>query len=108
MSGKKGRPKVAKVDVKLRLSKPSLAKVDADCKILRTKRNKYFNHLLDVAPLALDRHKTAEDIAALYWQLWEIQQLDRDGRLDGDHAKAILETIDGVAREITRKLRSGE
>ena len=92
----------------LQLPDVRLALVDANAKRLGFTRNRYVDRLLDLAPLALDRHKTAEDIAALYWQLWQIQQLERDGRLDGDHAKAVLKIIASLAREITRKLRSGE
>ena len=102
------RPKEKVTEFTLQLPDVRLALVDANAKALGFTRNRYIDRLLDLAPLTLDRYKTAEDIAALHWQLWQIQQLERDGRLDADHAEAILKTIASLAREITRKLRSGK
>jgi hypothetical protein len=82
--------------------------VDADCKVLCTTRNAYFDHLLDLAPLARDRHQTAEGIAALQFQLWGVERMDREGRLDHELAQAIITRVEGVARQITRRLRLGE
>ncbi len=109
MSGRRStRNKEARVEVKLRIPRSRLAVLDADCKTLCTTRNSYFEHLLDLAPLALDRHQTANSIAALQFQLWELQRMDHEGRLDHDLAQTIVRRVDDVARQITRRLRLGE
>jgi hypothetical protein len=102
------RPKEDIKEFELQLPKSRLALADDHCEALGLTRNGYFGRLVDLAPIVLDRHSLAEGIASLQFQLWQIQHLADECRIDRDLAQAIVKAVEGTARKITHKLRMGQ